>query len=124
VISVRGCERGQHGDYSADISTISSVTDNRRQLISALNSAPVDQVPDGTALVGELRSGLQYSLQADSAYLSWAQAVNASGCGSSSESSGASLSKKAGSAKDVFVKHWNSTIASSFGVAKVSREKL
>jgi hypothetical protein len=124
VISVRGCERGQHGDYSADVSTISSVTDNRRQLISALNTAPVDQVPDGVALVSELRTGLQYSLQADEAYLAWAQATNTNGCGSSSEANGTELSKKAGSAKDIFVKHWNTKIAGSFGVAQVSREKL
>lgn len=124
VISVRDCERGDSGDYSTDVSVISSVADNRTQLLSALDSAPVDQIPNGTSLVTELRTSLQYSLSADNAYLAWAKTVNASGCGAGSEASGQAYSKKAGNAKTVFVNHWNSSIAPTYGVATVSRETL
>lgn len=124
VITVRDCENGSSGDYSAAVSTISSVTDNRTQLLSALETAPVDKVPDGTALVSELRLALSYSLRADKAYLAWATAVNNSGCGAGSEAEGMKNSKRAGPAKETFVKHWNSRIAGPFSAPKFTREQL
>lgn len=124
VIAVRECENGSNGDYSSQVSTISSVTDNRKELLSALETAPVDKVPNGTALVSELRTALSYSLRADQAYLTWATAVNSSGCGSGSEAEGTKNSKRAGTAKETFVKHWNSQIAGSFNAPKFTRDQL
>ena len=124
VIAVRDCENGSYGDYTAAVSTISSVTDNRTQLLSALETAPVDKVPDGTALVSELRLALSYSLRADKAYLAWATAVNNSGCGAGSEAEGTQNSKRAGPAKETFVKHWNSRIAGSFNAPTFTRDQL
>lgn len=124
VIAVRDCQNGTNGDYSAAVATISSVTDNRRELLSALETAPVDKVPQGTTLVSELRSALTYSLRADEAYLAWATAVNSSGCGSGSEAAGTKNSKRAGAAKEIFVKRWNSQIASQFNAPRFTREKL
>lgn len=124
VIAVRDCENGSSGDYSAAVSTISSVTENRKELLSALETAPVDKVPQGTTLVSELRTALSYSLRADQAYLTWANAVNSSGCGSGSEAEGTKNSKRAGPAKEIFVKHWNSLIAGPFSAPTFSREQL
>lgn len=124
VIAVRECENGSNGDYSSQVSTISSVTDNRKELLSALETAPVDKVPNGTALVSELRTALSYSLRADQAYLAWATAVNNSGCGSGSETEGTKNSKRAGTAKETFVKHWNAQISGPFSAPTFTRDQL
>lgn len=123
VTAVRNCTHSS-GDYSGEIATISGVVDNRRQLLQALASAPVDRVPDGTALVSELRIGLGYSLKADDAYLAWANAVNTNGCGAGSQAVGNSNSEKAGTAKAMFVEHWNLKIAGNFAVTEISRTQL
>ena len=122
VGSVRDCT--SVSGYVDEINTIAAVRDNRAELLLAIGAAPVDLVPEGTALVNELAAALTASYNADVAYLEWAQAVQPYGCGSGSEAGGVEYSRQAGLAKDAFSARWNSVIAPAFGVATVARESL
>lgn len=123
VVAVRACKLGV-GGYASEVSTIEAVADNRYDLLDALESAPVDKVPDGVTLINELRQGLWFSYQADKAYLEWATAVDSLGCGAGSEADAKALSAEAGKWKTAFADRWNSTIAGAFGVPTVARENL
>lgn len=123
VIAVRTCENTD-GDYSDEIATITTVRDNRSELLAAIHAAPVDLIPEGTALVSELSTALAASYNADVAFLAWAQDVHDYGCGAGDESPGTDYSNDAGAAKEAFAARWNSIIAPAFGVATVARETL
>ena len=123
VVTVRDC-LSPTGDYSAEIAVMADVRDNRAELSLAVQSAPVDLVPQGALLVDELLSALSGSYNADVAYLAWAEDVNAMGCGAGDESPATEYSRQAGVAKEAFSARWNSVIAPVFGVPTVSRENL
>lgn len=123
VAAVRECTASD-GDYSSQIATIESVRDNRSELLAAIQAAPVDQVPDGTALVDELSAALTASYDADVAYLDWAEDADSNGCDPNGGDIAASYTERAGVTKTTFAEHWNSTIAGEFGVPEVSRESL
>ncbi len=125
VVAVRECAHASGpGRYSAEIGTIDSVTKNRSDLIDAVQSAPVDQIPDGTALVNQLETSLRDSLAADQQYGVWARGIDKAGCGTGSEDAANAASDKAGIAKNEFVASWNGRIAPAYGVPTIARETL
>ena len=124
VTSIRECRRGAGGDYTPDIAGIDAATRNRQQLLTALQTAPVDQIPGGTALVDQLHEALALSLQTDQWYAAWARSSTASGCAPLGEGGGLALSTATGKAKDAFVATWNSRIAPAYGVAPTARAKI
>ncbi|MFV0426125.1 MAG: PQQ-binding-like beta-propeller repeat protein [Beutenbergiaceae bacterium] len=112
------------GDYSTEIDTIGDVRDNRAEQRAAIQAAPVDLIPDGTALVDELSAALAASYDADVAYLDWALDIQNNGCSTGTGGVSATYSDRAGAAKTIFADHWNAIIAPVFGVPTVSRETL
>lgn len=124
VTSIRECRRGEGGDYAADVAGIDSAAANRQQLLTALQTAPVDLIPQGTALIDQLHEALSLSLQVDQWYAAWARSSTASGCAPLAEDGGRTLSDRTGKAKEAFVATWNGTIAPTYGVAQTVRAKI
>lgn len=106
------------------VGQVEDVRDNRAYLLSALAAAPVDQVPDGVSLLNELAESIEYSYQADVAYLEWAKAVRDGGCNAGSGSEGDRYSGLATPAKRKFADHWNKVIYPDFDVQKIDPAKL
>lgn len=106
------------------VKEVEDVRDNRAYLLSALASAPVDQVPDGVRLLNELVKSIQYSYEADLAYLQWGEQVRDRGCGSGSRAEGDRYSSLAGPQKEVFSSLWNRVIAPKFDVQTIDAGKL
>lgn len=123
VGAVRQCTEAD-GDYSAQIATITSVRDNRSELLAAIQAAPVDLVPDGTQLVDELSAALRVSYDADVAYLAAAERAQTYGCDVEAGDFGSEYTELAASTKTTFAEHWNRLIAPEFGVPEVYRETL
>jgi serine/threonine protein kinase len=123
VTAVAAC-RG----VSGQVVTLEGIAANRRELLAALATLPVDKVPDGAALVSLLRSALEASLGSDEAYLAWARAQESSGCASGAGSSYYQAAEPYDSAaterKKVFVSKWNSEIAPAYGVAALQESQI
>ncbi|MCL2849420.1 MAG: Hsp70 family protein [Micrococcales bacterium] len=113
---------------SAQITTIDSVAQNRRDLLAALDTAPVDKIPNGAQLVTELRAALLASLGADEAYLAWAREMSATGCtvgtASTHWADGQHYDEQSGIAKVRFVTTWNTTVAPVYDVPTFTRDQI
>lgn len=109
-----GCTAGK-GGYTDTIAQMEVVRDNRAALLQALDSMPVDKIPEGAKLLDHLREAIQASHQANVEYVAWAQAANASGCAQLS-AAGQAAAAASDPPKEQFAKLWNSVIAPQFGV--------
>ncbi|PIE99670.1 MAG: hypothetical protein CR979_02625, partial [Propionibacterium sp.] len=124
MTELHGCVNGPDGDYSKQIAAIDATTSNRREMLTALEGAPVDRIPSGNVLISELKAAIQPSLEADIAYGEWARAID-SGCGDKRISAaGNAASDRATAAKIKFSKRWNNEIVPAFGVAKISHDQI
>ncbi|MCL2803531.1 MAG: hypothetical protein FWD29_06220 [Micrococcales bacterium] len=123
VSAAAACE-----NLSGQIATISSVADNRQELLDALRSTPVDQIPGGIELVSQLTRALDASLGADLAYLDWAQAKQDSGCapgaGKGDYDRAAGFDTVATEAKKAFVENWNTNIAPRYRVSTFEEPQI
>lgn len=124
VTAIRSCSRGGAGNYAADVAAIEEVTRNRQALLAAAETAPVDQLPDGTLLLTQLHAFVGLSVRADQAFVTWAEAINAYGCNSASDEAGRNLSDQTGTAKEAFLATWNSRIAPAYGVPTYTRAQI
>jgi hypothetical protein len=110
VDRVRGCT-----DLTGAVASFHDVLANRQELLDALDSSPVDAVPDGAALVATLRDALRLSHDSDQVWLTWAQAEQASGCAEGENSDlyrqVRAMNHAVAAAKDAFLRRWNSEIA-------------
>lgn len=106
------------------VDEIAAVRDNRAYLLSALASAPVDQVPEGVMLLNELVGALQHSYDADVGYLQWAEKVRDQGCNSGSAEAGNHSSGLARPQKVAFSERWNRVIYPDFAVQSIDPGKL
>jgi len=115
-------------NVSAQIPIISSVADNRRELLTALDTTPVDKIPNGQTLLTQLRDALNAALGADEAYLAWAREMVATGCAVSTSSShwadGQFYDELAGTTKTTFVNNWNATIAPRYNAPTFTRDQI
>lgn len=113
-------------DFPSAMSTINTIVQNRQDLLSAVNSAPVDQISNGSQVTSELSAALQNSLNADLAYQSWAQAIEGQGCGAGADSfaQAGSYSSASTQTKQTFTATWNQTIAPVYGVATVNETTI
>lgn len=109
-----GCTAAK-GGYSDTITQMETVRDNRAALLEAIESMPVDKIPEGTLLLDHLRQAIQASYEANIEYVAWAQAANASGCAQLS-ASGQAAAVASDPPKERFAELWNRTIAPQFGV--------
>jgi hypothetical protein len=113
VDQVRHCT-----DVPAAVSAMNGVVANRQELLDALESTPVDAVPDGAALIAKLRSALQLSHDSDLVWVQWAQAQAGNGC-STGESDPlyqqvTTQHQQVAAAKDDFLRSWNSVIVPTY----------
>ncbi|MCL2465920.1 MAG: Hsp70 family protein [Micrococcales bacterium] len=123
VTAVRECN-----DVSAQILVISSVADNRRELLATLDAVLVDQIPGGTALLLELQDALRAALGSDEAYLEWAREMVSTGCAVGTTSThwadGQYYDELSGTTKRTFVNNWNTNIAPRYDVPTFTRDQI
>ena len=123
VNQVRSCT-----DVAGATITFNDVATNRQQLLDALESAPVDAIPDGQSLVAQLRTALQLSHESDLVWIQWGQAQQANAC-ADGESNPAyvqvvELNKRVAQAKDEFLGVWNSSIAGTYGAPTFTKSQI
>jgi hypothetical protein len=108
-------------DVSAGVPGFQQVVRDRQQELSQSSGLKVDRLQDGSRLRRSMIAAYQSSLDADQAYLAWAQDVQARGCGGSIAPLTAhykdaiSANDKAGPAKRQVIALWK-PIASSHGL--------
>ena len=114
VAQVRACT-----DLAAAAVTIQSVTQNREELLSALDSAPVDAIPEGQSLVAELRHALTLARDSDRVWEQWAASQQANECADGEANPAYQQVKQmnvgVAQAKSAFLDAWNSRIAPQYG---------
>jgi hypothetical protein len=99
----------------------------RTALLAAIPKAQFAVVPHGHGLVLLLHKAWVHSVQADQAFLAWAQddeAAAACGTKNAHFAKGSSLSKEASSEKTAFAAAWNAYVAGPTGVAAVTEAQL
>lgn len=108
--------------------TMNGVVLNRQELLDALESTPVDAVPDGAELVARLRVALALSHTSDLVWVQWAQAEQASSCAEGEKSSHyrqvTRMNRDVSVAKDSFLAMWNSQIVPVFGAPRFTRSQI
>jgi outer membrane protein assembly factor BamB len=123
VTAVAQCQ-----SVSTQVATLAAIAQNRQELLTALDSAPVDKVPDGVVLVNLLRAALEASLGSDQSYLAWAEAQASSGCasgaGQSHYDAAAPFDTAATAGKAAFVAQWNNQIAPAYGVRTFQESEI
>ncbi|MCL2490017.1 MAG: PQQ-binding-like beta-propeller repeat protein [Propionibacteriaceae bacterium] len=105
------------------VAQIQVVAQNRADLMTALDSAPVDHIPNGDQLVAQLRAALQASYNADEAYAAWGQMQQTS-CSVQPPQNVTDTNLTAGATKDTFCATWNSQIAPTYGVPTFTTEQI
>jgi len=97
------------------IAQIQVVAQNRQDLMTALNSTPVDHIPNGSQLVSQLQAALQASYDADMAYADWGQQQQTN-CAVLPPQAVTDTNNTASATKDAFCNTWNTQIAPTYGV--------
>jgi hypothetical protein len=116
-LAVDGC----HQDQST-IDGLTSIRDNRVELLTALASTPVDKIANGNRLVSLLTTALTHSRDDDQAILDWASAALSGSCASAHATyfpRHQVASDAAGVAKQAFADEWNATIPATYGGSPV-----
>ncbi len=123
VGQVRACS-----DLPGAIRTLEGVTDNRNELLEALDSTPVDAIPGGAQLASQLRRALELSRDSDQVWVEWAESEQANGCALGNDNP---LYKKVYNmnldvalAKDAFVDNWNANITPQYGAPEFTRPQI
>jgi hypothetical protein len=110
----------------ADVQNAQAVVADRTTELQALNSAPVDAVPGGSALVSQLQAALLDSLRADKAYVSAASQVASGQCsaGKSTYNAQGPVLARGTSEKTAFTNAWNRQIASEYGTPTYTQNDI
>jgi len=115
VDQVRTCT-----DLDSAVSLFNDVLTNRQELLDAIDSAPVDAVPDGQGLAASLRHALRLSHDSDQIWLQWAQSEQANGCALGQDNplyqQVRSMNGDVAVAKEQFLTAWNREIAPTYKV--------
>lgn len=123
ISDVRACKA-----VGSAITRIDAVTANREELLAALDSAPVDALPEGPRLVADLQHVLALSRDTDKAYAEWARAEKANGCSGGTSSpqwaSAQAADKAVDGPKNAFVQYWNSQIAGKYSVRTLANADI
>ncbi len=123
VSQVRACQ-----DLPGAIRTLEGVTDNRNELLEALDSTPVDAIPGGTQLASQLRRALELSRDSDLVWVEWAESEQANGCALGNDNplykTVYNMNLDVALAKDAFVDNWNTNIAPQYGAPQFTRPQI
>jgi hypothetical protein len=114
------------GATQADVQSAQAVVAARTTELQALNTAPVDAVPGGAALLTQLRTVLQDSLTADQAYVTAANQVASGQCpdGKATYNAQKSLIDQITSEKGAFTDAWNGQIAPQYGTPTYTEDDI
>jgi hypothetical protein len=102
-------------NLSSAVSEIQQSANNRSNELSTAQGFQVGKLPDGFTLKSDLVQALQYSLNADDDYLSWAEAQQSDGCTSGQPSTLNTNNDGATQYKTLFAGIWNQHVASQYG---------
>lgn len=107
---------------ASDVDALRALTQARTDLITALQSTPVEQIPDGSHLLNLLLDALQLSEEADKGYVDTALQMQEGSCsaGRATYRNALAIANQAEAAKRAFVNAWNSSISGQFGVKQFS----
>ncbi|GAA2588029.1 hypothetical protein GCM10010435_77970 [Winogradskya consettensis] len=110
------------------IDDLQAVGRERRAQIAEVTGADLSALPDGEVLRSRLVTALQFSLDADAAYVEWAEPTLAGRCANTAArkaayARGRSASDQAGAAKEDFLTAWN-PVATSLGVPPRTRQGI
>ncbi|MCO5968319.1 hypothetical protein [Actinoallomurus soli] len=99
-------------DVDGGVSTLRSITDDRRSELADARGLSVDGIDGGTEMKDKLVQALKDSLAADEAFLSWAEDTQTNGCDGNADVTsdyrrGESASSAAGDDKTAFIGLWN-----------------
>jgi hypothetical protein len=123
VDKVRGCT-----DVVGAVASFNDVLANRQELLDALDSAPVDAVPNGSALVASLRNALRLSHDSDEVWLQWAMAEQANGCADGEDNplyqQVRTMNNSVAAAKSDFLAVWNRDIAPTYGARRFKTSQI
>ena len=111
---------------SGDVQNLRTLTQARTDLLAALRTTPVDQVPGGTNLLGLLTRALELSEQTDQGYVDAAVRMQAGDCAGGNALYGPALAlgDQAEAAKQAFAVAWNSSIPATFGVQSYAADDI
>ena len=116
-------DAGHCTNLPSAISRIQRVVNQRSTEYHQAQALTTAAIPDGTTVKSDLTAALRSSLNADRAYLTWAQQQQANGCVPTSQSSAYSAATTAGAeadaAKRAFVRVWN-PVAAKYGVPRTT----
>jgi hypothetical protein len=103
---------------SNDVQNLRILTQARTDLLAALRSTPVDQVPDGVNILAALTNAIDLSEQADYGYIAAGEQMAAGDCsgGKGTYRNAITIADQAEIAKQTFIEAWNANIAPQFGV--------
>ena len=103
---------------SNDVQNLRILTQARTDLLAALRSTPVDQVPDGANLLAQLTNAIELSEQADYGYIAAGEQMAGGDCsgGKGTYRNAITIADQAEASKQAFVNAWNASIAPQFGV--------
>jgi hypothetical protein len=107
-------EVSQCANLPGAVSQIQQSVNDRSAELSTAQGLPIGKLPDGATLKSDLVQALQYSLNADNGYLSWAEAQE-NGCVGGSPSNVTTDNDGATQYKNLFANIWNQQIASQYG---------
>ena len=108
---------------SSAVTEIDQITKNREDLLTALDSTPVDQIPGGDSIVAKLRAALEASRDADRAWAAWGRDQKSYGC-SERPQEVVDAQDVVNDAKNAFCDAWNTQIAGTYGVKKFTRDQI
>ena len=103
---------------SNDVQNLRILTQARTDLLAALGTTPVDQVPGGDNLLAHLTNAIALSEQADYGYVAAGEQMAAGDCsgGKGTYRNAITIADQAEASKQAFVDAWNSSIVPQFGV--------
>jgi hypothetical protein len=121
VASIQNCS----DDPQAATTSLSNAIATRQQVVHTLQTLPVAELPNGTAMSNALTTALNDSAAADQSFRSWLAGITAhGGCTGQAPTdanyaAGERSSTSADQAKQTFASLWN-PIAATYGLPKVT----
>ncbi len=115
-------------DLAGALADMREVGDERNAQLTEVRAAELSAVPNGETIRSTLAAALQHSLDADVAYVQWAEPTVSAGCANnaarrSAYARGQAASGRAGTAKEAFLAQWN-PVATGLGLPARTRQRI
>ncbi|MFC3742542.1 zinc finger Ran-binding domain-containing protein [Paractinoplanes deccanensis] len=119
---------GRCTGLSGALADLRAVGDERRAQIAEVKAADLSAVDNGESIRSTLVTALQHSLDADAAFVEWAEAAVDNGCANTTSrkaayARGLAASDQAGTSKTAFLAVWN-PVAGQLGLPARTRQGI